>query len=56
VVYLIRRNSQDAEEIARIVMPEKIKQQFLRENGNSKGVYAIEGIVKEWLQRELRVV
>jgi len=53
VIYLIRRNSEEAREIARIPMPEELKKQFIRENGNNKGVYAIEGVVKEWLRREL---
>ena len=53
VIYLIRRNSEEAREIARIPMPDKIKQQFIHENGSNKGVYAIEGVVKEWLRREL---
>jgi len=53
MVYLIRRNSEEAKEIAAIKMPEAVKLQFLKENGNLKGVYAVEGAVKEWLQREL---
>jgi hypothetical protein len=52
-IYLIRRNSEEAREIARIPMPESIRRQFLRENGANKGVYAIEGAVKEWLYGEL---
>jgi hypothetical protein len=53
IVYLIRRNSEEACELAAIEMPESVKQQFWRENGRSKGVYAIEGVVKKWLQQEL---
>jgi len=53
MVYLIRRNSEEAKEVAEIKMPEAIKAQFLKENGNLKGVYAVEGVVKEWLKREL---
>lgn len=53
VIYLIRRNSQEAQELAEIEMPEKVRNAFLEENGNNKGVYAIEGAVKEWLQKEL---
>lgn len=53
MVYLIRRNSEEAKEVAVITMPEVIKKQFLEENGNLKGVYAVEGVVKDWLQREL---
>jgi dipeptidyl aminopeptidase/acylaminoacyl peptidase len=53
VVYLIRRNSEEAKEIATIRMPDKIRNAFVKENGNLKGVYAVEGVVKEWLQKEL---
>ncbi|MEJ2155457.1 MAG: hypothetical protein P8X96_08985 [Desulfobacteraceae bacterium] len=53
MVYLIRRNSEEAKEIAAIKMPDAVEQQFMKENGNLKGVYAIEGVVKEWLKREL---
>ncbi len=53
IIYLIRRNSEEAEEIATIMMPEVIRRRFMQENGNLKGVYAIEGPVKEWLQKEL---
>lgn len=53
MVYLIRRNSEEAKEVAAITMPEAIKKQFMEENGNLKGVYAVEGVVKEWLKSEL---
>lgn len=56
MVYLIRRNSQEAKELAAIQMPDAIKRQFIKENGNLKGVYAVEGVVKEWLKRELAQV
>jgi|AMWB02.1.fsa_nt_gi hypothetical protein len=55
VVYLIRRNSDEARDIARIEMPESVRKQFVQENGTNKGVYAIEGVVKEWLRKELAV-
>jgi hypothetical protein len=53
MVYLIRRNSEEAKEIAALTMPKAIEKQFIKENGNLKGVYAIEGVVKDWLKREL---
>ena len=53
VVYLIRRNSEEARELFCIDLPEPVKRKFLKENGNNKGVYAIEGAVKEWLRKEL---
>lgn len=55
VIYLIRRNSDGAKELALIEMPQEIKDEFVKENGRLKGVYAVEGIVKKWLQKELSV-
>jgi len=53
VIYLVRRNSEDAQEIARIRVPDALARRYMVENGNLKGVYAIEGEVKSWLRREL---
>jgi hypothetical protein len=53
VIFLIRRNSDEAVELAKIDMPADIKDHFLEENGNLKGVYAIEGDVKDWLYKQL---
>lgn len=53
VIYLVRRNSEDAKEVARIRVPEEMARRYMAENGNLKGVYAIEGEVKTWLRREL---
>jgi hypothetical protein len=50
VVYLIRRNSEEAVELAKFYMPHKVESAFLSTVGNHKGVYAVEGAVKEWLQ------
>jgi len=53
IIYLIRRNSEEAVELARIEMPDDLKARFLEVNGNLKGVYAIEGEIKEWLKKQL---
>jgi len=53
VIYLIRRSSDEAVELAKIDMPENIKERFVKDNGNLKGVYPIEGEVKEWLKSQL---
>jgi hypothetical protein len=53
VIYLIRRSSEEAEELAEITMPRRIKEAYLKENGSLKGVYAVEGDVREWLKQEL---
>ncbi len=53
VVYLIRRNSEEAVELASFYLPETVKEEFRESVGYNKGVYAVEGIVKDWLQKEL---
>jgi len=53
VIYLIRRNSEKADELAKINMPMDLSEHFLSSNGPSRGVYAIEGDVKRWLRAKL---
>ena len=53
VIYLIRRNSEEAEELARIEMPENVEDDFLKSYGRLKGVFALEGKVKLWLKEKL---
>ena len=53
VVYLIRRNSDQADELARIDMPQDLNERFLESIGHNRGVYSIEGDVKQWLREEL---
>lgn len=53
VIYLIRRNSEDGVELATIKMPEGLKNRFLKSVGHNKGVYSIEGEVKDWLKDKL---
>ena len=53
VIYLIRRSSEEAEELAEIQMPRHLKEAYLKENGSLKGVYAVEGEIREWLRQEL---
>ena len=54
VIFLIRRNSENADELAEFKMPPDVKEQYLTENGILKGVFAVTGHVKKWLQRELK--
>jgi hypothetical protein len=53
VVYLIRRNSDEAVELAKFGLPDGIKKIFRESVANNKGVYAIDGEVKRWLQKEI---
>lgn len=52
-IYLIKRNSEDTEELAQIDMPDTLKEKFLKSVGHHKGVYAIEGDVRTWLRKQL---
>ena len=40
-------------ELAKIDMPDDIKDRFMAENGNLKGVFAIEAKVKDWIYKQL---
>jgi hypothetical protein len=53
VIFLIRRNSEEALEIAKIDMPDDLRDRYLKENGNLKGVFSIEGEIKNWLKKQL---
>ena len=55
IIYLIRRNSEEAVELAKIDMPEAQKAHFLEVNGNFKGVYPVDGEVKNWLKQQLNL-
>ncbi|MDY6791138.1 MAG: hypothetical protein SWH54_07710 [Thermodesulfobacteriota bacterium] len=53
VIYLIKRNSEEAEELAKIDMPSDLKNRFLKATSGMKGVFPIEGEVKNWLKKQL---
>lgn len=55
VIYFIRRNSDEAVELAKIKMPTELKTRFLHAQGKHKGVWALEDEVKSWLKRKLDV-
>jgi hypothetical protein len=48
-IYLIRRNSQEALELAKIELPTRFEKPVCE----LKGVYALDGDLKEWLRKEL---
>lgn len=53
IVYLIRRNSEEAVELAEFELPDSLKDVFQKSVAFNKGVYPVEGPVKDWLQKEL---
>ena len=52
-ILLIRRDSSEAEELARIEIPKDVQKAFRDSVGDNHGVYAVEGKVREWLQGRL---
>jgi hypothetical protein len=55
VIFLVRRNSDEAEEIAKIELPPRIGNQFLASIGHNKGVYAVDGELRQWLKDQLHI-
>jgi hypothetical protein len=50
-IYLIRRNSDEAQELAKFELP----QRFEKDVCELKGIYALDPDVKQWLKKELGV-
>ncbi len=56
VVILVRRKGFDSEELGSFQLPEDLETEFMKDGmGKHKGVYAVEGKIKAWLQKELNV-
>jgi hypothetical protein len=55
VIFLVRRNSEEAEEIAKIHLPPDIGSRFLTSIGHNKGVYALDGDLCQWLKDQLQI-
>jgi hypothetical protein len=55
VIFLVRRNSEQAEEIAKIELPQDIRSRFLTSIGHNKGVYAVDGELRQWLKDQLLI-
>jgi hypothetical protein len=52
VIYFIRRNSEEAVELAKFDLPDHLKT-HIKANNTHKGIYALEGEAKKWLREEL---
>jgi hypothetical protein len=52
-VFLIRRNSEEAVELASLDLPAGLREEFLESVGHLKGVYAITDAIKGWLERQI---
>jgi hypothetical protein len=49
-IYLIRRNSEEAVEMAAITLPPHLRKRFLKAVARRKGVYPITREIREWLE------
>lgn len=52
-VRLVRRNSDGAEELLTVALPEKLANNFLHEYGELKGIFQPTEEIRAWLQKEL---
>ena len=55
VVHFVRRDTQGAEELAVIQLPEELRQRFNDYWGGHKGVYALTEEIQAWLKDQLGV-
>lgn len=55
ILTLVRRKGFDAEELGHFNLPKNLETEFMQGIGKYKGVYAVEGKVRDWLKRELAV-
>jgi len=55
ILTLVRRRGFDSEELGNFQLPKKLETEFLQGIGKYKGVYAVEGNVRDWLKKELDV-
>ena len=52
-IYLVKRNSEEAVELAAIDLPNPLRARFLKGISRSKGVYAINEEIRAWLEEML---
>lgn len=52
-VRLVRRNSEDAEDLLSLPLPQQLSDKFLLDVGRNKGIYHPTDDIKDWLQTEI---
>ncbi len=55
ILTLVRRRGFDSEELGDFRLPKDLEAEFLQGIGQYRGVYAVEGNVRDWLKKELEV-
>lgn len=53
MVRLVQRNSEKAEDIVSVPLPDELLPGFREEHGHVKGMYAPTAAIKAWLKREM---
>ena len=52
---LIKRKGFDSEELGDFKLPKNLEEEYILKNGTSKGIYAVDGNVRNWLEKELEL-
>ncbi|CCK78424.1 MULTISPECIES: DVU0772 family protein [Desulfobacula] len=55
ILTLVRRRGFDSEELGTFKLPQNLEKEFMNGIGKYKGVYAVDGNVRDWLKKELDV-
>ncbi|MFH1155390.1 MAG: hypothetical protein V1793_16395 [Pseudomonadota bacterium] len=53
IVTLMRRRGFDSEELGTFRLPDRLEKKFMSTTGIHKGVYAVDGEIRDWLKKEL---
>ena len=55
ILTLVRRKGFDSEDLGNYRLPKDLEAEFMDGIGKYKGVYAVDGKVRDWLKKELEV-
>ncbi len=55
ILTLVRRKGFDSEDLGNFRLPKNLEKEFMKGIGQYKGVYAVEGEVRDWLRKELDI-
>ncbi len=55
ILTLVRRKGFDSEDLGNFRLPKDLEANFMDGIGKYKGVYAVDGEVRDWLKKELEV-
>jgi len=53
-VFLVRRNSEEAVDLASIELPANLGSRFMKSVGYHKGIYGLSGEIRTWLEKGLK--